>query len=113
MVVDGNAVAWGPAPIFVGPPVPVRIAVDDGDSAEQEWEIEVTIDAAPEAPAILSPPPEPCVGVLRPTLRATAVLDPDGDAIAYHFQIDRDAGFRSIDLQGSGHVEAQGREMVF
>jgi hypothetical protein len=53
---------------------------------------------------ILYPTIDACVRVANPTLKVANSSDPDGDVLRYHFEIDMDAGFRSIDLQESGSL---------
>ena len=61
--------------------------------------VEHAANAAPYYPQPLYPTIEDCVRVLQPTLKVANSSDLDGDALRYHFDIDRDVGFRSIDLQ--------------
>lgn len=58
-------------------------------------------NSTPYDPQPLYPTIENCVQVARPTFRVSNSSDLDGDVLRYHFQVDPEPGFRSIDLQQS------------
>lgn len=88
----------------VGTATTITIEIDDGDmgTARHTWPMMVLNDHAPTDPS----PQFPILGVAlldtSPRLVVADSIDIDGDALTYHFEIDRVDTFDSADLQASG-----------
>ncbi len=80
---------------------------DDGGSFTQTWTITVTDNTPPFQATPLypvDPTDDGCVRVARPTFKVSNSSDLDEDPLVYFFEVDKDPGFRSIDLQQSEPV---------
>ena len=100
--VDG-VVTWTPTSGQRGSTYAVELQVsdDEGDTDMQAWELSVSENRPPAAPAPAEPVERAHVDTPTPTLSATNATDPDGDELTYHFQVDRVSSFTSPDLQQS------------
>lgn len=81
-----------------------RVKAQDGRS-ESPWTVGVfvasVINEPPPVPAIRNPGNGAWVATQQPTLEAAPVVDPEGDAVSYEFEVYLDAGLQQRVASGS------------
>ncbi|MCK5734616.1 MAG: right-handed parallel beta-helix repeat-containing protein, partial [Candidatus Latescibacteria bacterium] len=93
----------------------VRVRAHDGFSWGPWAEIPFHINTAPSAPNLLAPPDGSTIDRLPPRLIVGGSVDPDGDALAYHFELYYTAEMDSAKMAGSSPepVPAEGAETLW
>jgi len=101
-ITPGGTIEWTPTTDDLDPrDHDVHLIVDDGDGGtfDQEWSIEVVENTPPFPPLPLYPIGNAEIDYDRPTFLCGNSADADGDSLTYHFRVDWDPEFRSLDMQ--------------
>jgi MYXO-CTERM domain-containing protein len=80
------------------------LTAEDEDNSRTRQEVVITVreNVLPPWPPLAYPTGDEMVRILRPSIILENVDDPDGDALEYFIQVDRDICFCSPDLMESG-----------
>ena len=93
----------------------VRVRAHDGFSWGPWAEIPFHVNTAPSAPNLLAPPDGSTIDHLPPRLTVGGSVDPDGDALAYYFELYYTADLDSAKMAGSSPepVPSEGAETIW
>jgi hypothetical protein len=101
---SGNSTSWQVGNLIENQRYWWRVKAQDG-KAESNWVVgDFLLNAsneAPPTPAINNPGDGAWSGTLQPTLSASPVLDPEGEAVHYQFEVYRDAALTQKVAEGS------------
>lgn len=108
-ITDTGLIEWIPPPQARGRSYRVVVRTLDDDLAQdlQEWELSVSTNVMPASPTPVSPLDLVRLPEGEPvTLVAENASDPDGDVLAYFFELSPTSSFSGEGLLGSGEVDA-------
>ncbi|UXY15225.1 Ig domain-containing protein [Chitiniphilus purpureus] len=105
----GEQTGWAVAELLENQRYHWRVQAQDG-RAESAWAVgEFLVNAvndAPPAPSIRNPGDGAWSGSTHPSLEAHPVVDPEGEAVRYEFQVFADAALSVLEAEGSADSPA-------
>ena len=100
----GAATSWSVSSLVENKRYYWRVKAQDG-RAESAWSggdfLMNAVNEAPPAPTVANPGDAAWTAALQPSLQANPVLDPEGDAVSYQFEVYRDAALADKVIEGS------------
>jgi len=105
----GETTAWAVNSLVENKRYYWRVKAQDG-RADSAWIsanfLMNAINEAPPMPTVKNPGNGAWTASQQPSLEANAVLDPEGDAVRYHFEVYRDASMTRLAVEGSSYTTA-------